>query len=95
MLPPELWVMTGAYKLMCYCAICQSFDYKQNALNRFCLHLLNDLQSDCEDIPVTSNQRERYEQSFELAKVSTIQQETFDDNDPLHPRGRHATTYIQ
>ena len=43
MLPPELWAMRGAYKLMCCCAIIQSFDYKQNALNRFCLHLLNDL----------------------------------------------------
>ena len=94
LIPPELRAMSGAYKIMCCCAICQSFDYKQNALNRFRMHLLNDLRSECEDMPVT-NQQERYEKSLELAKISTYQRDAFDGSDPLHPRGRDATACIQ
>ena len=94
LIPPELRAMSGAYKIMCCCAICQSFDYKQNALNRFRMHLLNDLRSECEDMPVT-NQQERYEKSQELAKISTYQRDAFDGSDPLHPRGRDATACIQ
>ena len=55
--------MSDTYKLMCCCSICQPFDYKENALNRFCLHLLDDLQRDYQKMPET-NQRERYNKSI-------------------------------
>ena len=86
--------MTGAYKLMCCCAICQSFDYKHNALNRFRLHLLNDMKSECEDMPV-KNRQETYKKSLELAKISTYQRQAFEGSEPLHARGRHASECIQ
>ena len=94
LLPPELRIMTGQYKLMCCCAICQGFDYKHSALNRFRLHLLKDLESEYKDLP-SFTRSEKLKKDLAKIKYHKYKLTAFNDDEPLHPRGRHASECIQ
>ena len=94
LLPPELRIMTGMYKLMCCCAICQGFDYQHNALNRFRLHLLKDLETEYEDMP-DATPKQKAKKHLAKLKFHKYKLTAFNDEQPLHPRGKHATDCIQ
>ena len=95
MLPPELKLISSRYKLMCCCSVCSSFDYMHLALNRFQLHLLDNLENNYEEIPKETTQ-EKQSKILARSKFIWYRCEDFgDDGELLHLKRSDTFEYVQ